>query len=43
MLQQLEAVYDAEESSGGGGPPPDLPTGDEIAAELERYLREQGS
>jgi proteasome assembly chaperone (PAC2) family protein len=43
MLQQLEAVYDAEVSSGGTGPPPDLPTGDEIAAELERYLRDQGS
>jgi proteasome assembly chaperone (PAC2) family protein len=43
MLQQLEAVYDAEVSSGGSAPPPDLPTGDEIAAELERYLRDQGS
>ena len=43
MLQQLEAVYDAEVSSGTAGPPRDLPTGDEIAAELERYLRDQGS
>ena len=44
MVQQLEAAYDAaaSEPSARGllGP---LPTGDELAAELERYLRDQGS
>jgi hypothetical protein len=50
MLRQMEEAYDAEAASGaspapGSGPVPDgpLPTGDEIAAELERYLRDQGS
>jgi hypothetical protein len=41
MVHQLEQVYDAESESQPdiSGP---LPTGDELAAELERYLREQG-
>jgi hypothetical protein len=43
MLQQLEQVYDSEASSGEAVPPRQLPTGDEIAAELERYLRDQGT
>ncbi|HEY8092129.1 MAG TPA: PAC2 family protein [Acidimicrobiales bacterium] len=54
VLRQLEEAYD-EEADGGpgtaagpsGGPPPftagDLRSGDELAAELERFLREQGS
>ena len=44
MVRQLEAAYDAasSEASATGllGP---LPTGDELAAELERFLRDQGS
>jgi hypothetical protein len=46
MVRQLEVAYDAEAESWGmpgslasGG---DLPTGDELAAELERFLRDQG-
>ncbi len=44
MLAQMEAGYDADEAGGGlgdgfGGTP--LPSGDELAAEVERYLREQ--
>lgn len=42
MLRQLESAY--ERIDVGPGPLPgesDLPTGDELAAELERYLREQ--
>ena len=48
MLRQLEAAYDAEAATSGADPsaPPltsaDLASGDELAAELERYLREQG-
>ena len=48
MLRQLEAGYDAEAATSGADPsaPPlttaDLASGDELAAELERYLREQG-
>jgi hypothetical protein len=43
MVHQLEAMYDtsAEESLGLGSA--SIPSGDELAAELERYLREQGS
>ena len=43
MVRQLEAMYDtsAEESLGLGSA--SIPSGDELAAELERYLREQGS
>jgi hypothetical protein len=44
MLRQLEAAYDAaltgDAGSGSGGP---LPSGDDLAAEFERYLREGGS
>lgn len=50
MLRQMEAAYDAEAASGAaapsvGGPASGepLPTGDEIAAELERFLRDQGN
>ncbi len=43
MLHQLERAYDtaSEESLGLGQSA--IPSGDELAAELERYLREQGS
>jgi predicted ATP-grasp superfamily ATP-dependent carboligase len=44
MVRQLEAQYDAEEGPSdtllGGGQP--LPSGDELAAELERFLRDEG-
>jgi hypothetical protein len=42
MLRQLERAYDeaTEESLGLGQTA--IPSGDELAAELERYLREQG-
>jgi hypothetical protein len=54
VLRQLEQAYDDEAEGGvgtvpgsSGGPPPftagDLRSGDELAAELERFLREQGS
>jgi hypothetical protein len=39
MVRQLEAAY--EEVDIGPLGPSDLPTGDELAAELERFLREQ--
>ena len=39
-VAQLESVYDEDLDEGGLGGP--LPTGDQIAAELERYLRDQG-
>jgi proteasome assembly chaperone (PAC2) family protein len=44
MVHQLEAQWDGEEAAGadGFGTQP-LPSGDELAAELERYLREQGN
>jgi predicted ATP-grasp superfamily ATP-dependent carboligase len=48
MLHQLEAQADAETAQNAGNAalapinPSDLPTGDDLAAELERYLREQG-
>jgi proteasome assembly chaperone (PAC2) family protein len=38
LVQQLEAQADALDAVGGDGP---LPTGDDLAAEVERYLREQ--
>jgi predicted ATP-grasp superfamily ATP-dependent carboligase len=34
MVRQLEALYDREQ--------PDLPSSDELAAEVERFLRDQG-
>jgi proteasome assembly chaperone (PAC2) family protein len=37
MVQQLEAQFDALEGVGDGP----LPTGDDLAAELERFLRDQ--
>lgn len=40
MVRQLEAAYDAE-AAPTGEPLGPLPSGDELAAELERYLREQ--
>jgi predicted ATP-grasp superfamily ATP-dependent carboligase len=44
MVRHLEEQYDAEEGAGesllGGGEA--IPSGDELAAELERFLREQG-
>ncbi len=44
MVHQLEVSVDAEQESTdtalGVGP---LPSGDELAAELERFLRDQGS
>ena len=48
MLHQLEAQADAEAAQNADNAilspinPSDLPTGDDLAAELERYLREQG-
>jgi predicted ATP-grasp superfamily ATP-dependent carboligase len=49
VLHQLEAAYDEAPppttAMGGLAPltPGDLPSGDELAAELERFLRDQGS
>lgn len=47
LVRQLETVYDqldgSEPVDGGGGPALEIATGDEIADELERFLREQGS
>jgi hypothetical protein len=40
MVRQLEAQVDSEESGQDLGP--ELPSGDELAAEIQRYLREQG-
>jgi hypothetical protein len=39
-------MYDSEDAPARAGPgviPADLPSGDELAAELERFLRDQGS
>ena len=48
MLHQLEAAYDEMVAQTGGSvrglgdvDPADLPTGDELAAELEQFLRDQ--
>ena len=47
LVRQLETVYDqldgSEPADGGGGPALEIATGDEIADELERFLRDQGS
>ena len=45
MVRQLEAAYDAEaaERPTTGEPLGPLPSGDELAAELERFLRDQGT
>ena len=40
MLRQLEAAYE-EAAAPETIQPSDLPTGDELAAELERFLRDQ--
>jgi predicted ATP-grasp superfamily ATP-dependent carboligase len=40
-IRQLESAYDEDLGDQGGGLGP-LPSGDEIAAELERFLRGQG-
>ncbi len=42
MVRQLEEAYDAEANTGLLITGTDLPSGDELAAELERFLREQG-
>lgn len=46
MLGQLERAYDEAQAeadrSGPGFDPTDLPSGDELAAELEKFLRDQG-
>jgi hypothetical protein len=49
MVTQMESLYDAaleHDAAGAGGPglvSPDLPSADELAAEVERFLRDQGS
>ncbi len=45
MVEQLERQAEAEAAGSGDHPPLDidnLPSGDEIAAELQRFLREEG-
>lgn len=42
MVSQLETQIDATENEQSGFDPSTLPSGDEIAAELERFLRGQG-
>lgn len=44
MLHQLELQADAETAESSFAPlnASDLPTGDDLAAELERFLRDQG-
>lgn len=41
MLRQLESAYERIDVGPGPFGESDIPTGDELAAELERYLREQ--
>ena len=41
MLQELEQQWDADLGRISGPMPTDLPSGDELADELERFLREQ--
>jgi PAC2 family len=46
MIHQLEAIYDAGEPAAGAGITGfegAIPSGDDIAAEFERFLRDQGS
>lgn len=43
MVSQLEAQIDAAEPSAADTGLGDLPTGDELAAELQRFLRNQGN
>lgn len=44
MVEQLEAAYDAVDAAVAEHPaePPRLPSADELAAEVERFLRDQG-
>jgi hypothetical protein len=43
MVRQLEAALDAEHASRDSlGPVEEMPSGDELAAELERFLRDRG-
>ncbi len=44
MVRQMEAAFDAEQTGDAGllAPGGNLPSGDELAAELERFLRDQG-
>jgi len=42
MVQQLEQSYDAEEQPAGDFGNDPLPSADDLAAEVERYLRDQG-
>lgn len=42
MVRRLEEQWDAQEGSSPLGFAADLPSGDELAAEVERFLREQG-
>jgi hypothetical protein len=42
MVDQLEALYDSQQESGLLGSA-DIPTGDELAAEFEQFLRDQDS
>ena len=41
LIQALETQLDADLGRISGPMPTDLPSGDELAAELERFLREQ--
>jgi hypothetical protein len=41
MVRQLEELYDRQETTGLIGPGHSMPTGDELAAEFERFLRDQ--
>ncbi len=45
MIVQLEELYDSADDSvevvGGGGPSLEMLSGDELAAELEQFLRDQ--
>jgi len=42
MLRQLEAAHEEGEAPPQSFAPDDLPTGDELVAELEQFLRDQG-
>lgn len=41
MVRQLEELYDKQDQTGLIGPGHSMPTGDELAAEFERFLRDQ--
>lgn len=42
MVAQLETAYDAFAAETGNVNPGEIPSGDELAAEFERFLRDQG-